>query len=130
MEGVGCQAEERGTFMDEKKDLSKDEKIKKGMRRIRRALHDLDKNKLAIVEPLIKTAAFTSVSLGELEATINENGFVVEYKNGENQFGTKQSDEVKTLIALQKNLAAIKTLADIAPPTKEKKGRLKELMGE
>lgn len=117
--------------MAEKKDLTKDERIKKEMRRIRRALHDLDKNKLAIVEPLIQTAAFTSVSLGELEATINENGFVVEYKNGENQFGTKQSDEVKTLIALQKNLtAAIKTLADIAPPTKEKKGRLKELMGE
>ena len=55
----------------------------------------------------------------------------MEYKNGENQFGTKQSDEVKTLIALQKNLtAAIKTLADIAPTAKEKKSRLKERAGE
>ena len=103
--------------MAEKKDLTKDELIAKEIRRLRKALKDLDKNKLAVVEPLIKTAAFTAV--------------VVEYKNGENQYGTKQSDEVKTLIALQKNLAAaLKTLADIAPPTKEKKSRLKDLMGE
>ena len=114
-----------------KKDLTKDELIAKEIRRLRKALKDLDKNKLAVVEPLIKTAAFTAVSLAELEETINRNGFVVEYKNGENQYGTKQSDEVKTLIALQKNLAtALKTLADIAPPTKEKKSRLKDLMGE
>ena len=117
--------------MAEKKDLTKDELIAKETRRLRKALKDLDKNKLAVVEPLIKTAAFTAVSLAELEETINRNGFVVEYKNGENQYGTKQSDEVKTLIALQKNLAAaLKTLADIAPPTKEKKSRLKDLMGE
>lgn len=117
--------------MATKKELTKDEKIKKEISRIRGALRDLDKNKLAIVEPLIQTAAFTAVSLEELQAVINENGFVVEYKNGENQYGTKQSDEAKTLIALQKNLAAaVKTLADIAPPTKEKKGRLQELMGE
>ena len=117
--------------MATKADLSKDEKIKREIRRLRKALCDLDKNKLAVVEPLIQTAAFTTVSLGELEEIINENGYTVEYQNGKNQHGTKQSNEVKTLIALQKNLAAaIKTLADIAPPTKEKKGRLRELMGE
>lgn len=117
--------------MGTKKELTKEQKIKKEISRIRRALHDLDKNKLSVVEPLIKTAAFTAVSLTELESIINENGFVSEYQNGENQFGTKQSDETKTLIALQKNLtAAIKTLADIAPATKDKKSRLKELAGE
>ena len=117
--------------MATKKELTKEQKIKKEVARIKRALRDLDKNKLSVVEPLIKTAAFTAVSLSELEEIINEAGFVVEYKNGENQFGTKQSDEVKTLIALQKNLtAAIKTLADIAPATKEKKCRLRELAGE
>lgn len=117
--------------MATKKDLSKEQKIKKEINRLRRALKDLDKNKLVVVEPLIKTAAFTAVSLQELEDTINENGFIVEYKNGENQYGTKQSDEVKTLIALQKNLAAaLKTLADIAPPMQKKESRLKTLMGE
>lgn len=117
--------------MATKKDLTKEEKIKKEIARIKRALRDLDKNKLSVIEPLIKSAAFMAVSLPELEQTINENGFVVEYKNGENQFGTKQSDEVKTLLAMQKNLTAtIKTLVDIAPATKSKKSRLNELMGE
>jgi len=113
------------------KELSKDDKIKKEIRRIKRALKDVDKNKLAVIEPIIKTAAFIAVSIPELEETINENGFVSEYKNGENQFGTKQSDEVKTLIAMQKNLCtAIKTLADIAPPTKKKDSRLRAMMDE
>ena len=117
--------------MATKKDLSKEEKIKKEVNRIKRALCDLDKNKFSIVQPLIKTAAFNAVSLAELEETINKDGFVVDYKNGENQFGTKQSDEVKTLIALQKNLtAALKALADIAPASKPKKSRLRELMGD
>lgn len=117
--------------MAKKEEQTKEKKIKAEIARIKRALRDLDKNKMSVVEPLIKTAAFTAVSLTELEETINREGFVVEYKNGENQFGTKQSDEVKTLIALQKNLtAAIKTLADIAPTAKEKKSRLKEIAGE
>ncbi len=117
--------------MATKKDLSKEQKINKEVKRIKRALRDLDKNKLAVVEPLIKSAAFMAVSLPELEKTINENGFVVEYQNGENQRGTKQSDEVKTLLAMQKNLTAtIKTLADIAPTTQTKKSRLESLMGE
>jgi hypothetical protein len=117
--------------MATRRELTKEEKIKKEISRIKRALKDLDKNKLTVVEPLIKTAAFMAVSLPELEATINENGFVVEYKNGENQYGTKQSDEVKTLLAMQKNLCtAVKTLADIAPATKKKDSRLKDIMGE
>lgn len=117
--------------MAEKREQTKEEKIKKEIARIKRALRDLDKNKLSVIEPLIKSAAFMAVSLPELEKAINENGFVVEYKNGENQFGTKQSDEVKTLLAMQKNLTAtIKTLVDIAPATKSKKSRLTELMGE
>lgn len=120
-----------GAFMARKNELSKEEKIKREKARIKRALSDLDKNKLAVVSPLIDTVAFTAVSIEELQQQINENGYTVEYKNGENQFGTKQSDEVKTLLAMQKNLtAAIKTLADIAPASKSKKSRLQELRGE
>lgn len=111
--------------------MTKDQKIKKEIARLKKALAGLDANKLAVVTPLIQTAAFTAVSLRELEDVINERGYVAEYQNGENQYGTKQSDEVKTLIALQKNLtAAIRVLADIAPPTVDKKSRLKELLGD
>ncbi len=117
--------------MARKKELSKEEKIKREKARISRALSDLDKNKLAVVRPLIESVAFMAVSLEELQEAVNRSGYTVEYKNGENQFGTKQSDEVKTLLAMQKNLtAAIKTLADIAPASKSKKSRLSELRGE
>ena len=129
--GWGVMKPKEGAFMARKNELSKEEKIKREKARIKRALSDLDKNKLAVVSPLIDTVAFTAVSIEELQQQINENGYTVEYKNGENQFGTKQSDEVKTLLSMQKNLtAAIKTLADIAPASKSKKSRLQELRGE
>lgn len=117
--------------MATKAELTKDQKISREIKRLRRVLKDLDKNKLQIVEPLIKTAAFMAVSLPELEAIINEEGYTVEYQNGANQSGTKQSDEVKTYIAMTKNLATvIKTLADIAPPVKKKESRLQALREE
>ncbi|EQB20024.1 hypothetical protein UNSWDHB_2610 [Dehalobacter sp. UNSWDHB] len=117
--------------MATKKDLPKEAKIKKEVARLKRVLKDLDKNKLQIVEPLIKNAAFMAVSLPELEAIINEQGYTSEYQNGANQFGTKQSEEVKTHIAMTKNLAAVlKTLADIAPPVKKKESRLQALRDE
>lgn len=117
--------------MATKKELTKDQKIKKEIARMKRVLKDLDKNKLQIVEPLIKNAAFMAVSLPEIEAVINEQGYTVEYQNGANQFGTKQSDEVKTHLAMTKNLATVlKTLADIAPPEKKKDSRLQALRDE
>ena len=75
--------------------------------RLKRIFKDLDKNKLQTVESLIKNAAFMAVSLEELQEIINEEGYTVEYQNGANQSGTKQSDAVKTHIAMTKNHAAI-----------------------
>lgn len=120
-----------GDFTAKKQELTKEERIKRAERKIKRALCSLDKNKLAIVEPLIQTAAYCSVCLEELQEIIDREGYTSEYQNGENQHGTKQSDEVKTLIALQKNqTAAVKTLADIAPTAPAQKSKLAELMRE
>ena len=92
---------------------------------------DLDKNKLQTVESLIKNAAFMAVSLEELQEIINEEGYTVEYQNGANQSGTKQSDAVKTHIAMTKNHAAIiKQLCDLVPPEKKKESRLQALRDE
>ena len=83
------------------------------------------------MESLIRNAAFMAVSLEELQEIINEEGYIVEYQNGENQKGTKQSDAVKTHIAMTKNHAAIiKQLADLAPPEKKKESRLQALRDE
>lgn len=73
--------------MATKKELTKEQKIKKEIARLKRVFKDLDKNKLQTVESLIKNAAFMAVSLEELQEIINAEGYVVEYQNGENAHG-------------------------------------------
>jgi len=86
---------------------------------------------LQTVESLIRNAAFMAVSLEELQEIINEEGYTVEYQNGANQSGTKQSDAVKTHIAMTKNHAAIiKQLCELVPPEKKKESRLQALRDE
>ena len=117
--------------MATKKELTKEQKIKKEIARLKRVFKDLDKNKLQTVESLIKNAAFMAVSLEELQEIINAEGYVVEYQNGENQNGTKQSDAVKTHIAMTKNHAAIiKQVTDLVPPEKKKESKLQALRDE
>ncbi len=117
--------------MATKKEYTREEKVQREIKKFRKVFKDLDSNKMQVVTPLIENAAFMSVSLKELEAIINKDGYTSEYQNGEHQKGTKQSDEVKTHIAMSKNLAtAIKTLADIAPAKKGEKSRLQQLRDE
>lgn len=117
--------------MATRQDLTKDRKIKKEYNRLRRIFKDLDKNKLQTVESLMRNAAFMSVSLEELQDIINAEGYIVEYQNGANQSGTKQSDAVKTHIAMTKNHASIiKQLCDLVPPEKKKESRLQALRDE
>lgn len=114
--------------MATKTDLTKEQKIKREITRLKRVFKDLDKNKLQTVDSLIQNAAFMAVSLKELEEIINKEGYVVEYQNGEYQKGTKQSDAVKTHIAMTKNHAAIiKQLTELVPPERKKESRLQAL---
>ena len=123
--------QEGGIIVAIKRELSKDDKIKKEYNRLKRIFRDLDKNKLQTVESLIKNAAFMAVSLEELQEIINIEGYTVEYQNGANQSGTKQSDAVKTHIAMTKNHAAIiKQLCDMVPQERKKESRLMALRNE
>ena len=64
--------------MATKKDLTKEQKIKREITRLKRVFKDLDKNKLQTVESLIRNAAFMAVSLEELQEIINEEGYTVD----------------------------------------------------
>lgn len=117
--------------MATKKEYTKEDKIKKEIARLKKVFKDLDKNKMQTVESLIRTVAFMSVSLEELQEIINEEGYTDKYQNGENQYGRKQSEAVKTHIAMTRNFTVImKQLADLAPPMKAKKSALQELRDE
>lgn len=117
--------------MASKKELSKEDRIKKEYGRLKKIYKELDKNKLDAVDSLIKNAAWMSVTLEDLQNIIDDVGYVDEYQNGANQFGKKQSEEMKTHIAMTKNLSTImKTLADLTPPAKKAESKLQALRDE
>jgi len=127
----GCGVPERGKDMATKKELTKEEKIKKEKTRLKGIFKELDENKKKLVTPLIEKAAFMSVELDILQETIEEEGWTSEYQNGANQWGTKKSPEAETYIALSKNYAAvIKQLTELVPAAARKKSKLMALREE
>ena len=107
---------EKGDFMAAKKDLTIDEKALKEFRRLKRIFKDLPKDTLCIVLPIIRNVAFMTVTLDDLQDTINKDGVVVEYQNGENQWGTKKSPEVDVYNTMIKNYnTTVKQLAEFLP---------------
>lgn len=107
---------------EESVESSKQEKIKKEIARLRRQFSELDTKTKNIAVSLISNAAFMSVTLQELQDTINENGAVSEYQNGENQWGTKKSPEVEIYNTMIKNHSVImKQLTDLRPKALPKK---------
>ena len=109
----------------------KENRIKDEKKRLKEIFEELEENKRNLVTPLIEKAAFMSIELDDLQETIEQDGWTSEYKNGENQYGTKKSPEAETYIALSKNYAAvIKQLTELVPAEKRKASRLAALRDE
>lgn len=109
----------------------KENRIKDEKKRLKEIFEELEENKRNLVTPLIEKAAFMSIELDDLQETIGQDGWTSEYKNGENQYGTKKSPEAETYIALSKNYAAvIKQLTELVPAAKRKASRLAALRDE
>ena len=56
-------------------ELSKDEKIQKEIRRLNRIYKTIPKNEKAVIEGLIRRAAYMRVTLEEMEEDLNINGY-------------------------------------------------------
>lgn len=92
---------------------------------------DLQENEKSIVLPLIQNAAFMRVTLDDLQRIIAEQGPVEEYRNGETQYGMKQSAALQSYNTLVKNYAAvIKTLFERLPVARPKPPVLKQFFQE
>jgi hypothetical protein len=98
-------------------DLAKEERISVEIKKLSKLLSKLDVRTKKAVQSLIENAAFMSVTLADLQKTINsENGLVTKYQNGENQWGTKKSPEIEIYNAMIKNhMTVIKQLTDLLP---------------
>ena len=94
----------------------KEAMVKKELTRLKKIFSDLPKDKMDTCESLIQNAAFMHATLADLQLTINKDGAVSVYQNGENQWGTKKSPEVDIYNTMIKNhMNIIKQLSDMLP---------------
>ena len=101
--------------------IDKEKKIKNEEKNFKSFFKKLDKNKLKLIENLIKKASFMEVTLTDLQNTMNVDGVVSEYMNGANQFGTKTSPEVEVYNTMLKNYTVvIKQLCEFLPDNNNK----------
>ena len=129
--GSGSRRREREVEGMAARKKKKENRIKDEKKRLKEIFAELEENKRNLVTPLIEKAAFMSIELDDLQETIEQEGWTSEYKNGENQYGTKKSPEAETYIALSKNYAAvIKQLTELVPAAKRKASRLAALRDE
>ena len=101
--------------------LEKQKRIKKEVSRLKKLFKDIDENKKKLVFTTIDDVAFMTITMQDLREKIIEEGTTVKYKNGENQWGVKQSPDAQLYLQLsQKQTQAMKILVDCLPKiTKE-----------
>lgn len=96
--------------------LEKNKRIKKEVSRLKRLFSKIDKNKKSLVFTTIDDVAFMTITMQDLREKIIREGTKVTYKNGENQYGVKQSPDAQLYLQLsQKQTQAIKILIDCMP---------------
>lgn len=96
--------------------LEKQRRIKKEVTRLRKVFKDIDENKKKLVFATIDDVAFMTITMQDLREKIVRTGTTVKYKNGENQYGTKQSPDAQLYLQMsQKQTQAMKILVDCLP---------------
>lgn len=90
------------------------------LRKLKRIFKEVPENKKKVVEKLMDNAAFMAEQLELLQEDIKEKGYISEYQNGENQWGTKKAPEIEIYTATIKNYSnIIKQLLELLPETAE-----------
>ena len=107
----------RCVYVASKKEKTKEERIKVEERRLRRSYKELSKDKLAVVDGLIKRAAFMRVTLEDMEQDLDTNGFVELFSQSEKQDPYERERPVARLYnTMNKNYQSIiKNLTDHLP---------------
>lgn len=92
-------------------------------RQLRRIFSEMPTNTKKFANKLIDMAAFSVVSIDNLQQIILEEGYVVEYQNGANQFGTKDNPavnmRVKEVTTLLKIIDSLSQLGGCATASEE-----------
>ena len=110
--------------MDKKKELTKDERIIKEERRLKRIYKNIDKDNKAIIDGLIQRAAYMRVTLEDWEEDIMENGYYEMFTQSEK---TDPYERERPVARLYNTMNAnyqkiIKQLSDLVPKEAPTKG--------
>ena len=90
-------------------------------RKIKDAYDQIPENKRDLFRGLLENAEFLEQQLAQLRQIIEERGNAEDYKNGENQYGRKQSAEAGVYATYMKlYLAAVKQINDLIPADGDK----------
>jgi hypothetical protein len=99
--------------------MSKQERIFEQIGKLNRLFIDIPENQRELVQDLIGNASFIIITLQDLQKDINEQGVVIEYQNGANQWGQKQSPQIEVYNKLMANyLKVVKQLVELVPEQK------------
>jgi hypothetical protein len=110
------------------KELSKDERIKKEIKRLKNIYKDIDENKKSIVDGLIQRAAYMRVTLEFCEKDIIEFGLTEPFTQSPNTPSYERERPVARLYnTINKNYqTAMKQLSDFLPEDKNEKPDIKK----
>lgn len=100
-----------------RKEMTKEERITREEKRLRKSYKDLPKDKMQVVEGLIRRAAFMRVTLEYMEKDLDENGFVEMFTQSEKTEPYERERPVARLYnTMNKNYQnIIKQLTDLLP---------------
>ena len=91
-----------------------DKKVKEEKKKLLKILSKIDDNLIEICDSLLDNIAFMSVLLDDLIKTIKAQGVKEVYKNGNNQFGFKESVESQSYNKYMKSYqSSMKILIDL-----------------
>jgi hypothetical protein len=107
--------------MGKSAEMTKDQRIRKEISKLKRLLKDLSADRLKSAEGLIKRIAFMQVTLEDLEADINERGTVELFSQTPGIEYERERPAVKIYNTTIKNYTtACKQLLDLLPDEKPK----------
>lgn len=100
-----------------KKDITEDERILKEERRLKRIYRNVGKEQKAIIEGLIRRAAYMRITLEEWEKDIMDNGYVEMFTQSEKTEPYERERPIARLYnTMNKNYQSIiKQLTDLVP---------------
>ena len=123
---MGAYKEAGGQILrpDESGYLDRVKRIKKEETRIKKLFGKIDEDRKKLVLTTIADVALMTVTMQDLREILNREGTTAVYKNGENQYGTKQSPESQTYLQLSQKLTqAMKILVDCMPKPQRPEGK-------